>query len=105
MMTSFLLLSMPSGLWMLPPSGDGEGSYRLKVGRNFKPDLVIVVGDVNSTLACSLTAKKLGVEVAHVATFFQRTGCIRILKPKYVLLISIVLVKPSLELRLRFLRD
>lgn len=31
-----------------------------------RPDLVIVVGDVNSTVACSLTAKKLGVRVAHV---------------------------------------
>lgn len=31
-----------------------------------KPDLVIVVGDVNSTIACSLTAVKLGVKVAHV---------------------------------------
>lgn len=31
-----------------------------------RPDLVLVVGDVNSTLACSVTAKKLGIEVAHV---------------------------------------
>jgi len=31
-----------------------------------KPDLVIVVGDVNSTLACSVVAKKLLIEVAHV---------------------------------------
>ena len=31
-----------------------------------RPDLVVVVGDVNSTVACSLTAKKLGVCVAHV---------------------------------------
>jgi UDP-N-acetylglucosamine 2-epimerase (non-hydrolysing) len=30
------------------------------------PDWVIVVGDVNSTLACSITAKKLGIGVAHV---------------------------------------
>src|SRR4030067_1117064 len=32
-----------------------------------RPDLLAVVGDVKSTLACSLTAKKLGVQVAHVA--------------------------------------
>ena len=31
-----------------------------------RPDLVAVVGDVNSTIACALTAKKLGVKVAHV---------------------------------------
>jgi len=34
--------------------------------RNEKPDLIIVVGDVNSTLACSVVAKKLPIEVAHV---------------------------------------
>jgi UDP-N-acetylglucosamine 2-epimerase (non-hydrolysing) len=31
-----------------------------------KPDWVIVVGDVNSTIGCALPAKKLGVKVAHV---------------------------------------
>ena len=31
-----------------------------------RPDLVLVVGDVNSTLACSVTAAKLLVPVAHV---------------------------------------
>ncbi len=31
-----------------------------------KPDVVLVVGDVNSTIACALVAVKLGVAVAHV---------------------------------------
>jgi UDP-N-acetylglucosamine 2-epimerase (non-hydrolysing) len=37
-----------------------------KVVLEDRPDMVVVVGDVNSTVACSLTAKKLGVRVAHV---------------------------------------
>lgn len=31
-----------------------------------RPDAVVVVGDVNSTLACSIVAKKLHIPVAHV---------------------------------------
>jgi UDP-N-acetylglucosamine 2-epimerase (non-hydrolysing) len=31
-----------------------------------RPDCVLVVGDVNSTLACSIVAKKLNIRVAHV---------------------------------------
>jgi UDP-N-acetylglucosamine 2-epimerase (non-hydrolysing) len=31
-----------------------------------KPNLVLVAGDVNSTLACSVTAAKLEIPVAHV---------------------------------------
>lgn len=31
-----------------------------------RPDAVLVVGDVNSTLACSIVAKKLKIPVAHV---------------------------------------
>jgi len=37
-----------------------------KVIINEKPDIIIVYGDVNSTIACSLTAIKLGVKIAHV---------------------------------------
>jgi len=33
---------------------------------NYKPDMVLVVGDVNSTLATTLTAVKLGIRVAHI---------------------------------------
>lgn len=56
--------------------GVGSGSHAVqtakimtefeKVVLDQNPDLVIVVGDVNSTVACSLTAIKLGVKVAHV---------------------------------------
>lgn len=31
-----------------------------------RPDACLVVGDVNSTMACAITARKLGVPVAHV---------------------------------------
>ena len=56
--------------------GVGSGSHAEQTGRVMiefekvllrnRPDLVIVVGDVNSTLACAVTARKLGVPVAHV---------------------------------------
>ena len=54
----------------------GSGSQAEQTGRIMvafekvceveKPDLIIVVGDVNSTMACTITAKKLGIKVAHV---------------------------------------
>jgi len=33
---------------------------------DFRPDCVLVVGDVNSTIACGLVAVKLGVKLIHV---------------------------------------
>jgi len=33
---------------------------------DYKPDLLLVVGDVNSTLASAITAVKLGIRVAHI---------------------------------------
>ncbi len=49
----------------------GEQTARImiefeKVCIKIKPDLVIVVGDVNSTIACALTAVKLLIPVAHI---------------------------------------
>jgi UDP-N-acetylglucosamine 2-epimerase (non-hydrolysing) len=56
--------------------GIGSGSHAEQTGRvmmalepilrDIRPDLVVVVGDVNSTLAGALTAKKLMLRVAHV---------------------------------------
>jgi UDP-N-acetylglucosamine 2-epimerase (non-hydrolysing) len=56
--------------------GVGSGSHAVQTAEVMKrfepilleqrPDAVVVVGDVNSTIACALTAVKLGVPVAHV---------------------------------------
>jgi len=37
-----------------------------KAIQDWKPDTCIVVGDVTSTMACSIVAKKAGIKVAHV---------------------------------------
>lgn len=64
----------------------GSGSHAVQTARIMErlepvleveqPDLVLVPGDVNSTLAAALTAVKLGVEIAHIESglrSFDRT--------------------------------
>jgi UDP-N-acetylglucosamine 2-epimerase (non-hydrolysing) len=64
----------------IPPAdfnlGVGSGTHAVQTAevmqrlepvlQETKPDVVIVVGDVNSTMAAALTAVKLGIQVAHV---------------------------------------
>jgi UDP-N-acetylglucosamine 2-epimerase len=59
--------------------GVGSGSHTEQTGRVMiayeklllekRPGLVVVVGDVNSTVACTLAAVKLGVKTAHLEAF------------------------------------
>jgi len=56
--------------------GIGSGSHAVQTGRimiefekvllRHEADLIVVVGDVNSTVACSLVATKMGIKVAHI---------------------------------------
>jgi UDP-N-acetylglucosamine 2-epimerase (non-hydrolysing) len=56
--------------------GIGSGSHSEQVGQTMiafekvleaeKPDWVVVVGDINATLACSVTAKKMHTKVCHI---------------------------------------
>lgn len=71
--TFFHDLDMPNPSWFL---GVGSGSHASQTSRimsgfeqvclEASPDYVIVVGDVNSTIACALTSVKMGIRTAHV---------------------------------------
>ncbi len=71
--TFFADLDMPRPKYFL---GVGSGSHAEQTAKimvefekiilDYQPDLVIVVGDVNSTIACTLTAAKCGIKTAHV---------------------------------------
>ncbi len=67
-------LNIPAGS---PNSQMAEIMLRLeKVIQENKPDLLMVVGDVNSTFAAALTANKMDLKIAHVESglrSFDRT--------------------------------
>ena len=66
-------LSLPEPKYYLNTGSGTHAEQTAKVMIEFekvclreKPELVIVVGDVNTTLACAITAKKLNLKVAHI---------------------------------------
>lgn len=66
-------LGIPSPDVQLAAGGGSHAAQTAKIMVTFeelcthqRPDAVLVVGDVNSTLACSIVAKKLCIPVAHV---------------------------------------
>lgn len=69
----FKELGLPEPQYNLEVSGGSHAFQTAKIMMAFEnvlaevqPDMVVVVGDVNSTLACSLVAIKLHIKVAHV---------------------------------------
>lgn len=66
-------LEIPAPDFHLEAGGGSHAEQTAKIMVKFeeicvqeRPGLVLVVGDVNSTLACSIVAKKLHIRVAHV---------------------------------------
>ena len=69
----FTQLELPTPDFFLGIGGGSHTEVTAKIMIAFekiveaeKPDLIIVVGDVTSTLACTLVAIKMGIKVAHV---------------------------------------
>jgi len=66
-------LGLPEPYVDLGVGSDSHGAQTAKIMSSFEkllfkehPDLVMVVGDVNSTMACTLVASKMEIPVAHV---------------------------------------
>lgn len=66
-------LRIPTPHYNLGVGGGSHAEQTAKIMLEFekvclkeKPDMIIVVGDVNSTVACALVGKKLGIKIAHV---------------------------------------
>jgi len=69
----FQQLNIPKPVYNLGIGGGSHTHQKAEVMIAFEkvlqaeqPDMVIVVGDVNATTACSLTAVKMGIKVSHV---------------------------------------
>ena len=69
----FKELEIPAPIYNLGISGGTHANQTAKIMMKFEeilekenPDLVVVPGDVNSTLACGLVAAKSGVKLAHI---------------------------------------
>ena len=70
--TFFENLSIPKPDYNFSVSGGTQGfqvsnillSYEELLLKTYKPNLCVVVGDVNSTVACAIAASKLGVKIA-----------------------------------------
>lgn len=66
-------LDMPHPTWFMGVGSGSHATQTAKVMTGFeqvceeaRPDYVIVVGDVNSTIACALVSVKMGIRTAHV---------------------------------------
>jgi len=71
--TFFQDLNIPEPDYFLDAGSGSHAQQTAKIMIKFEeicvkqqPDMIVVVGDVNSTLACSIVAKKIGIDVAHI---------------------------------------
>ena len=64
-------LPKPDNYLGIGSGGHGEQTGKVMIAfeacmKEVKPDVVLVVGDVNSTIACGLVAVKMGIKLVHV---------------------------------------